>query len=147
MSSFMTKYVQGCDECQQMKVNTHPTIAPPMPIRADPNATLFSCIFTDFITDLPPSNGFNSIMVTVDHDLTKGVIFTPCLKTIDTIGTAKILHTEVYKWFRLPHKIILDCRPQYTSQAFQELCRLTGIESAMSTAFHPQTDGETEHVN
>lgn len=147
MSSFVTKYVQGCGECQQIKVNTHPTIAPAIPIRANPNATPFSCISTDFITDLPSSNGFNSIMVMVDHDLMKGVIFTLCLKTIDAIGTVKILHTEVYKWFGLPRKIISDCGPQYASRAFQELCCLTGIESAMSTAFHPQTDRETECVN
>lgn len=147
MSSFMTKYVQGCGECQQIKVNTHPTIVPPMPIRANSNATPFSCISTDFVTDLPSSNGFDSIMVMVDHDLMKGVIFTPCLKTIDAIETAKILHMEVYKWFGLSRKIILDCGLQYASQAFQELCCLTGIESAMSTAFHPQTDRETECIN
>lgn len=147
MHSFVTKYVQGCEECQQMKVNTHPTIAPPLLIRADPNATSFSCISTDFITDLSLSNRFDSIMVTVDHDLMKGVIFTPCLKTIDAIRTARILHTEVYKWFGLPQKIISDQGPQYTLQAFQELCCLTGVESTISTAFHPQMDSETKQVN
>ncbi|GBE86918.1 hypothetical protein SCP_1001620 [Sparassis crispa] len=147
MYTFVYNYVEGCAACQQMKPNTHPTRIPLEPIPADPHALPFSCCTTDFITDLPVSNGFDSIMVIVDHDLTKGVILTPCLKTITAEGTAKIFHDKVYSQFGLPDRIISDRGPQYTSKIFQELNRLLQIRSSMSTAYHPQTDGETERVN
>jgi Chromo (CHRromatin Organisation MOdifier) domain len=101
----------------------------------------------DFITDLPPSDGFDSILVVVDHGSTKGVILEPCNKTIDAMGTAKILLNSLYKRFGLPDKAISDRGPQFASQAFQELGRLLGIKLAMSTAHHPQTDGATERAN
>ncbi|GBE77221.1 Transposon Tf2-6 polyprotein [Sparassis crispa] len=147
MYTFVYNYVEGCAACQQMKPNTHPTRIPLEPIPADPHALPFSCCTTDFITDLPISNGFDSIMVVVDHDLTKGVILTPCLKTITAEGTAKIFHDKVYSRFGLPDRIISDRGPQYASKVFQELNRLLQIRSSMSTAYHPQTDGETERVN
>ncbi|GBE89916.1 Transposon Tf2-6 polyprotein [Sparassis crispa] len=147
MYTFVYNYVEGCAACQQMKPNTHPTRIPLEPIPADPHALPFSCCTTDFITDLPISNGFDSIMVIVDHDLTKGVILMPCLKTITAEGTAKIFHDKVYSRFGLPDRIISDRGPQYASKVFQELNRLLQIRSSMSTAYHPQTDGETERVN
>lgn len=147
MSTFIRKYIEGCGICQQMKVDTHPTQVPPMPIPADPDARPWSCITMDFITDLPESQGFDSVLVVVDHDLMKGVIFSPCRKTIDALGMAELLHADVYKWFGLPDRIISDRGPQFAAKVFQELCKKTGIKSTMSTVFHPQTDGETEKVN
>lgn len=144
---FVHNYVDGCAICQQAKVNTHPTIVPPHPIPALPNALPFTTVSMDFITDLPPSNGYDSLLVVVDHDLTKGVIFCPCNKTIDAIGTAQLLLDNLYRRFGLPTKIISDRGPQFASQVFQQLCKKLGIESALSTAYHPQTDGETERVN
>ena len=54
---------------------------------------------------------------------------------------------NLYKRFGLPDKIISDRGPQFTSKAFKELLKLLGIKSALSTAYHPQTDGTTERVN
>ena len=62
----------------------------------------------DLITDLPPVDGFDSILVVVDQGLTKGVILTPCDKTITAEGTAKLLLENLYKRFGLPDKIISD---------------------------------------
>ena len=62
----------------------------------------------DFITDLPPVNGFDSILVVVDQGLTKGVILTPCKKTITAEETGRLLLENLYKRFRLPDKIISD---------------------------------------
>ncbi|GBE88478.1 Transposon Tf2-6 polyprotein [Sparassis crispa] len=102
MYAFVNNFIEGCAACQQMKLNTHPTRIPLEPIPADPHALPFSCCTTDFITDLTVSNGFDLIMVVVDHDLTKGVILMPCLKTITAEGTAKIFHDKVYSQFGLP---------------------------------------------
>ena len=51
----------------------------------------------DFITDLPPINGFDSILVVVDQGLTKGVILTPCSKTVTVEDTGKLLLENLYK--------------------------------------------------
>ena len=75
----------------------------------------------DFITDLPVSDGFDSIMVVVDHGSTKGVILESCNKTITAEQTGTILLTSLYKRFGLPDKAISDRGPQFASHAFREL--------------------------
>jgi len=146
MTTFMKRYVKGCTKCQQMKVNTHLT-TPPLTLIKSEGGCPFCLITTDFITDLPESNGYDSLMVMVDHGSMKGVIFIPCNKTIDALGAATLVLDHIYKRFSLPDKIISDRDPHFTSQLFQELGRLLGIKLAMSTAYHPQTDGQTKHIN
>jgi len=147
MYTFTKQYVEGCATCQQTKVNTHPTTPPLHPIKAPSNAFPFAQISMDFVTDLPLSQGFDSLLVVVDQGLTKGVILIPCNKTIDAIGTSKLLHQNVYRRFGLPDKIISDRGPQFAAATTLELGRILGIKIALSTAYHPQTDGETERVN
>ena len=101
----------------------------------------------DFITDLPLSNGFDSIFVVVDQGLSKGVILIPCNKTVTALQTANLLIREVFKRFRLPDKVISDRGPQFAAAAFQEVMKALKIKHSMSTAFHPQTDGQTECLN
>ena len=101
----------------------------------------------DLITDLPLSNGFDSILVVVDHRLMKGVILLPCNKTIIAKQVAELLLEHLYKRFRLPDKFISDRGPQFTAHVFRELLKLLGITSKLLTAYHPQTNGATEHVN
>ena len=146
MYTFIRNYVMGCATCQQNKVNTHPTTPPLMPIRSNAGRP-FAIITTDFITDLPISEGYDSLMVVVDHGLTKGVILIPCTKTIDALGTADAYLDHVYKRFGLPDTIISDRGPQFASQVFRNIGKTLGIDLRMSTAYHPQTDGETERVN
>ena len=67
----------------------------------------------DLITDLPLSEGFDSILVVVNQGLSKGVILMPCNKTITSEGTAKLLLENLYKWFGLPDTIISDRGPQF----------------------------------
>src|ERR1700724_278478 len=133
--------------CQQMKVNTHPSSPGLFPIQAQPNATPFFQVTCDFITDLPVSDGFDSLMVVVDHGSTKGVISIPCNKTIDTEQTALNYIEHVYKQFGLPTSFLSDRGPQFSSKVFKEMARQLGIKTLQSTAYHPQTDGETERVN
>src|SRR5258708_3040595 len=80
---YIKNYLKGCGLCQQMKVNTHPANRPLMPIKSEVHSP-FHQVTCDFIMDLPPSNGFDSVMVMVDHGLLKGVIYIPCNKTITT---------------------------------------------------------------
>ena len=62
----------------------------------------------DMITDLPISNGYDSILAVVDQGLMKGVILIPCNKTLTADQCAKLLIDHVYKWFGLMDKIISD---------------------------------------
>ncbi|ESK87491.1 hypothetical protein Moror_11577 [Moniliophthora roreri MCA 2997] len=101
----------------------------------------------DLITDLPESEGYDTILVVVDHSSTKRVIFTPCNKTIDAEQTATLLLNNVYKRFGLPNKIISDRDPRFAAKVFQELGKQLEVKHIMSTTFHPQTDGESERVN
>lgn len=121
MYTMSARYVKGCAVCQQNKVNTHLTVPPLHPIPATGVSRPFQNVSIDFITDLPLSNGYDSIMVVVDHGLTKGVVFIPCHKTIDAITTATKYYEAVYRRFGLPDKVISDRGPQFTSQSTKEL--------------------------
>ena len=118
-----------------------------MPIAADKNSFPFSHVNMDFITDLPMSHGYDTLLLVIDHDCSKAIVLIPCEKTIDAIETAQLYFDNVYRRFGLPIRIISDRGPQFASKAFQELCKIVGIKSSMSTAYHPQTDGQAERTN
>lgn len=147
MSYFVNEYVRGCAYCQQAKANTHPNVPPLIPIDADPRATPFSTITMDFITGLPESQGHDALLVIVDHDCTKGIILAPCKTTIGAIGTARLIFEHVVRRFGLPKRIISDRGPQFASRTFKALFAKVGVKTSLSTAYHPQTDGQTERAN
>ena len=129
-----------------MKPNTHPTAAPLMPITSHMHGT-FQQITMDFIMDLPISDSYDSIFIVVDQGLTKGVILMPCNKMITAIQTADLLIRGVFKRFGLPDSIISDRGVQFTATVFKEVMKALKITQKLSTAFHPQTDGQTECYN
>ena len=147
LRTYVKNYVRGCGTCQQFKINRSLSCPSFLPTEGSHSMRPFANCSMDFITDLPPVNGFDSILVVVDQGLTKGVILTPCRKTITTEETGRLLLENLYKRFGLPDKIISDRGPQFASKSFVELLKLLGITSALSTAYHPQTDGTTEQVN
>ena len=146
MSTFLHKFIVGCADCQAAKVNTHPTVPRLSPLAIEASLP-FSSISVDLITGLPDSHGYDSVMVVVDHGLTKGVIYCPCTKNIDAAGVAKLFFSHVFPWFSLHSKVISDRGPQFASAFAQELTCLLQYDIALSTAYHPQMDGETERVN
>ena len=146
MAQFIKKYVGGCAPCQQNKTNTHPTIPPLNPIISKETLP-FKHISYDIITDLPTSNGFDSLLAMVDHGLSKGVIPCPTKKTITAKGVATIIFQKLYTRFELFNKIISDQGPQFAAKFQKELGRILRYELALSSTYHPQTDGETERVN
>ncbi|THH01637.1 hypothetical protein EW145_g6879 [Phellinidium pouzarii] len=97
-----------------------------------------------------PSFGHPGIFKTTSliyHNSSKGIVLCPCNKTIDALGTALLYHQYVYRRFGLPKRIISNRGPQFASHVFQTLCSCLGIKSKLSTAYHPQTDGQTERAN
>jgi len=107
---------------------------------------LWMHILTDFIIKLPLAQGYNSILVVVDR-LTKMVYFIPATEKTSAEGLARLLRDNMWKLHGLPESIILDRGPQFAAGLIRELNGMLGIESKLSTAFHPQTDGQTERVN
>jgi len=92
---------------------------------------------------LPESLGHNGILVIVDR-FSKMAHYVPISMNITAQGVAKISWDRVFKDVGLPRKVISDRGPQFVSRFMKELCSRLGIERNPSTAYHPQTDGQTE---
>ena len=146
MSSFIHHFVTGCALCQQMKVNTHLT-APALSPLSSSCTRPFQQLSIDLVTDLPLSHSFDSLLVMVDHSLSKGVVLTPCNKTVDAKEVAKLFFKNVFLHFRLHDHLISDWGPQFTSAFAMELAQILRYDLKLSTTYHLQMDGETEQVN
>ena len=107
----------------------------------------FKQISYDLIMGLPLSNGYDALLVVVDHGLSKGVILCPTKKTVTADGIAAIIFRKLYAHFGLFNKVILDRGPQFTANFVKELGRILRYDISLSTAYHPQTNGETERLN
>ena len=103
-------------------------------------------ITVDFITGLPISQGYDAIMVVVDR-FTKYVTAIPTTGEISSMGTAKLFCDHVWKQFGIPRKVISDRGPQFAAQFMKDLHQLVGTKMNISTAYHPQMDGQTERMN
>jgi len=100
----------------------------------------------DFMTDLPKSEGYDTILVVIDR-LTKMSHFIPCSKDLDARQFANLFMRDIVRLHGLPHDIITDRGTLLTSDLWKETTGELGIERRLSTAFHPQTDGQTERTN
>jgi transposase InsO family protein len=100
-------------------------------------------ISVNFIVKLPESHGYDAIMYVTDS-LTKCAHFIPMHTTINAKGTALLFLNEVWKHHGTPQVVISDRGPQFVARFMQELYKLLGIKLAMSTAYHPQTNGQTD---
>ena len=118
-----------------------------MPLEGAKSTRPFASCSINLITDLPPVDRCNSILVVVDRGNTKGAILIPTMKTLTQEGAGQLLLDNLYKWFGLPDEMLSGRGPQFAAMAFRELLKLLGIKSNLTTAYHPQTDGATERVN
>ena len=100
----------------------------------------------DFVVELPLSSGHNTVMTVVDSVL-KRAHFILTHTTVTAEEAAKLFLHQVWKLHGLPKCVISDHGPQFIARFTRELYRLLGIKLASSTAWHPQTDGQTECVN
>jgi len=147
MKIFVTEYIKGCATCQMTKVNTHPIHSPMFPITPAKNARPFETVAMDFITKLPLSGGYNTILTITDTDCSKASVFIPCNETIDSEGVALLYLNHVIPHYGIPHKIISDRDVRFVSKFSTELCRILNIHQNISTAYHPQMDGASEQTN
>ena len=103
-------------------------------------------ITADFIVKLPLAQGYDAILV-VCNQLTKMAYFIPTTEKTLAEGLAKLFRDHVWKLHRLPKSIISDRGVQFAVGLMKELNRMLGIETKLSTAFHPQTDKQIEYTN
>ena len=143
LASFICKYIEGCATCQQNKSNIHLTVLPLTSIQLDITHP-FQQISCNLITDLPLYTGFDSLLVMVNHGLTKGVIFCPTKNTITAEGVTNLFFHKVFLHFGLYDKIISERGPQFALTFAKELGRLLDCDLSLSTTYHSQSDGETE---
>jgi transposase InsO family protein len=99
----------------------------------------------DFVVDLPESNGYRHIMIVIDR-LTKLRHMIP-LKSLDAVYVAERYVKYVFKLHGLPDTMISDRGSQFVSDFWKALCARLRIDSRLSTAYHPETDGQTENAN
>ena len=103
-------------------------------------------ISVDFITKLPLVQGYDSILVVVDR-FTKMAHFILTTEKTSAEELAQLFRDSIWKLHGLPDSIISDRGPQFVAGIMRELNRMLRIEMKLSTAFHPQTDGQTEQMN
>jgi len=100
----------------------------------------------DFITDVPQSDAYDTILLVIDR-LTKMRHLVHCWKALDARQFATLAMKEIIRLHGLPHDIITDRGTLFTSDVWKETTGKLGIKQGLSTAFHPQTDGQTEWTN
>jgi len=100
----------------------------------------------DFVVELPLSSGHDAVMTVVDS-VSKRAHFILIHTTVTAEGVARLFLHQVWKLHGLPKYVVSDRGPQFVTHFTRELYRLLGIKLASSTAWHPQTDGQTECVN
>jgi len=138
------RYVKGCDLCQRMK-NRIEEVMGKLKLSEVPEK-LWTHLMVDFITKLPVVAGKDAILVVCDR-LSKMTHFVATTEETSVEGLARLFRDNVWKLHRLPESVVLDRRPQFAAELTKELNRMLGIETRLSTAFYPQTNGQTKQMN
>ena len=138
------KYVQGCFKYQQNKVQhqkkageLHPLEMPQEPWQE---------ISINIIGPLMKSNGKDTIMVIVDR-FTKMIRLKATMMNIFSEEIVKIYWDKIWKIHRVPRKILSNRGPQFTSRFMKKFTKVLEITRQLSTAYHSQTNGQTERIN
>ncbi len=150
LRSTVDNYVRTCEACNRSKSARHRPYGQlqPLPIPDRP----WKSISMDFIVKLPPSSDassqtkYDSIWVVVDR-FTKMAHFVPCREAMHASDLANLFIQHIFAQHGLPEEIISDRGSLFTSSFIKSLCQLAKVDQRLSTAYHPQTDGQTERVN
>jgi transposase InsO family protein len=144
MKQAIHRFVQTCSICQQAKPDRlkSPGLLSPLP--APPHA--WHTVSLDFIEGLPQSANMNCILMIVDK-FSQYSHFLALAHPFTAVKVARLFLDQGYRLHGMPFTIVSDRDRIFTSQFWQQLFSLTGTKLSMSSAYHPQTDGQTERVN
>ena len=145
MDADIREYIRSCLECQQDKSRRHRQYGLLSPL--EPPHAPWQSIAMDFIMDLPESMGCTELWVVIDRftKMAHLIPLPPKGKTAEDL--ARIFAREIWRLHGLPRDIVSDRDSRFTSDTWRVFIATLGIRPRMSTAFHPQTDGQTERVN
>lgn len=138
------EYVRTCPRCITAKAANQKPIGllQPLPIPTKK----YECVTMDFVSHLGKTKaGYDSVLVVVDK-LTKTLSLLPTTTEVTAPQAAQLFFNGVVRYHGLPRVIISDRDPRFTSGFWQSLYSLLGTKLAMSTAFHPETDGQSERA-
>ena len=145
MHYWIRKMIRGCHSCQTAKHSLKSSRLTLQPLQA-PN-TPWESVSMDFMVELPKtSNGFGALLVVVDR-LTKFCILIPTTITATARDIAFAFLNNVVCRFGLPKSIVSDRDTKFTSTFWMELMSFLDTELLLSSAYHPETDGQTERMN
>lgn len=144
MRSEITEFIKACEICQK---NKYSTLSPegllmPLPIPTQ----VWADSSLDFVEGLPLSKGFDVILVVVDR-LTKYAHFLPLKHPFTAKTVADVFVKEIIKLHGFPETMVSDCEKVFLSHFWSALFKSQGTDLHKSTAYHPQSDGQTEVVN
>jgi len=144
MRKDVDRFVRNCHVCRRTKSIRHAPygVLKPLSVPERP----WQHIFVDFVTGLPQSKGYDTLCVVVDR-LTKQRHLIPCTTTITAEELGTLFCDWVFCYHGLPETIVSDRGPHFASRFWRHLCSCLKIDARLSTAFHPQTEGQTERVN
>ncbi|KAJ9521009.1 hypothetical protein QJQ45_022725, partial [Haematococcus lacustris] len=138
-------YVANCDACQHNKAATQKPGGLLQPLSVP--GWRWESISMDLIVKLPKSHeGYDSICVFVDR-LSKMVHFAPCNESMDAMGFAKLFIKHIFRLHGLPREVITDRGAHFHNLFWEGVCEQLQIKRCLSTAYHPQSDGQTERYN
>ena len=138
------QYVKHCSKCQQNKpIRQNRT--PPLQL-TELAQRPWEIITYDLIGPLPPNDTYDGILTIVDR-YSKYVELVPINMKWGSEQIINALQTHIFKRYGYPRVIITDRDPRFTSKFMQEVANAFDIDMRYSTAYHPETDGQTERVN
>ncbi|KAG6623917.1 reverse transcriptase [Phytophthora cinnamomi] len=141
---WVRKYIRACEVCQRVK----PAPFAQAPLQSLPTPSeCWKSMSLDFIFGLPPDSGGNTGVVVFVDRFSKMVHLAAVPAEVTAKQTARLLVDMVFKHHGMPTDIVSDRDPRFTAHLWQEVFTLLGSQLSMSTADHPQTDGQTERVN
>jgi hypothetical protein len=144
MKQDVHNFVVECDVCQHNKGETVKSLGTLELLLIPP--AIWRDISMDFIAGLPKSGNKSVIMVVFDH-LSKYAHLCALQHPFREATLDQRFMDQVFKLHGMPHSIVSDHDPTFTGNFWQELFKLQGTQLHLSTAYHPQTDGQTEVVN
>ncbi|MBW0587339.1 hypothetical protein O181_127054 [Austropuccinia psidii MF-1] len=144
MTQFIKDYVSSCQQCSRNKNIHHKKFGflKPLPIPNGP----WICLSMDFITQLPLSNSFDSILVIVDRFSKMAVFFQQFLQSLLWIWPIYSSRISFQSMAFLQALSVIEV-PFFVSSFWTNLCQQLRISRDLSTAYHPETDGQTGKVN
>lgn len=138
-------FVRSCDECQRNKSSNQQPIGQLQPLQIP--LRRWQSVSIDFIMELPRTvSGHDAVVVVVDR-MSKMVHIAPTTSNVNSEEFAQLFLDNVVRLHGLPTELVTDRGSQFISNFWKTLCEKLGMRRAMSTAFHPQTDGQTERTN